>query len=100
MNGARGGQLPRRRLGEVPVGGQHLLGPVRAPGDQPAGDDGTDLVQAEAEPGDDAEVAAAAPQRPEQLGVLIVVGGADLTVGGDHPQLLRLSTVQPKRRVR
>ena len=83
----RGGQLARRRLGEVAVGGQHLLGPLRAPDDQAAGDDRADLVQAEAEPGDHPEVAAATPQRPEQLGVLLAVGDADLAVGGDDLDL-------------
>jgi hypothetical protein len=82
-----GGQLPRRLFGEVAVGGQHLIGPLRAPDDQAAGDHRADLVQAEAEPGDDPKVAATTPQGPEQLGMLVAVGGADRTVGGDDLDL-------------
>jgi hypothetical protein len=34
--------------------------------------------------GDDPEVAATAPQTPEQVGVLVVAGDDELAVGGDH----------------
>src|SRR6185312_11005364 len=47
---------------------------------------GVDLLQRqqlELDRGDDAEVAAAAAQRPEQLRVVLVGGPADLAVGGD-----------------
>jgi hypothetical protein len=40
-------------------------------------------VQADGEPGDDSEVAAAAAERPEQVWVLLRAGGADLAVRGD-----------------
>ena len=45
--------------------------------------DRADLVQAELELGDDPEVAAAAAQRPEQVGVLVVARPGDPAVGGD-----------------
>ena len=41
-------------------------------------------LELEREVGDDAEVAAAAPQPPEQVGVLVLVGHHELAVGGDH----------------
>ncbi|MGH9183784.1 MAG: hypothetical protein ACRDZ9_08290 [Acidimicrobiales bacterium] len=63
---------------------EDLVGPIEGPGDQPAVDGRAELVEAEREPGDDAEVAATAAKRPEQVGVLVAVGGADLAVGGDH----------------
>ena len=40
--------------------------------------------------GDDAEVGAGAPERPEQVGVLVAAGGADLAVGGDDLDLLEV----------
>ena len=43
---------------------------------------GPDRVQLERELGDDAEVAAAAAQAPEQVGVLVVGRGHDAAVGG------------------
>ena len=43
-----------------------------------------DGVQLELEGGDDAEVAATPAQRPEQVRVLVLAGGPDLPVGGDH----------------
>ena len=53
----------------------------RRPGDRPAGDLRPDLVETERELGHDAEVAAAAPQRPEQLGVLVARRAGDRSVG-------------------
>ena len=41
-------------------------------------------MKLELELGDDAEVAAATAERPEQVGVLVLVGADDLTPGGDH----------------
>ena len=40
-----------------------------------------DRVQLEEEAGDDAEIAAAAAQRPEQVGVLLLAGGDEAAVG-------------------
>src|SRR5205085_678511 len=42
------------------------------------------LVQLELELGDDAEVATATAQSPEQVGVFLLRGSQDSTVGGDH----------------
>ena len=52
--------------------------------DHEAGVDLGQRVEAELERGDDAEVAAAAAQRPEQLGVVVGVGADELAVGGDE----------------
>src|SRR3989304_2311073 len=49
----------------------------------PAVEDWADRVQAVLEPGDDAEVAAAAAQAPEQVRVLVLAGLDDLAVGED-----------------
>ena len=58
------------RLGDVlAVEAQHVVGPVDRVHDRAAVDVG-DRVQAVLERGHDAEVAAAAAQRPEQVGVL------------------------------
>ena len=50
--------------------------------DQHAADDRVDLVQPELEPGRDAEVAAAAADRPEQVRVRLGVHAQELAVGG------------------
>jgi hypothetical protein len=49
-----------------------------------AADDVPHRVHAELERGDDAEVAAAAAQRPEQVGVVCLAGGEHVAVGGDE----------------
>ena len=41
-------------------------------------------IQPELEVGDDAEVPAAAPHAPEEVGVLVLAGLHELAVGGDH----------------
>ena len=46
--------------------------------DQHAADDRADLVEPELEPGRDAEVAAAAADRPEQVGVRLGVHAQEL----------------------
>ena len=46
--------------------------------------DRPDVVQGELERGDDAEVPAAAAQRPEQVLVLVLARDEDAAVGGDH----------------
>ena len=51
-------------------GAQRVAAPVRSQNRNAELDDRADLVQPELELGDDAEVAAAAAQRPEQVGVL------------------------------
>ena len=57
---------------------------VERPEQQAELDHRPDLVQRELELGDDAEVAAAAADRPEQVRVLGLGGGPRLAVGGDH----------------
>src|SRR3546814_4155031 len=47
----------------------------------PGQDGGSDRVEAEFERGDHAEVAAAAPQRPEQVGVLVLRRPQPLALG-------------------
>ena len=62
-------------LGDVlAVEAQHLVGPVDRVGDRSAVDV-RDRVQPVLERGDDPEVAAPAPQRPEQVFVLVLAGG-------------------------
>ena len=63
-------QLPGRGRQELAVGREHLCAELGRP-ERRAADDGADLVQPEEERGDDAEVPAAAPERPEQVGVLV-----------------------------
>src|SRR3546814_7241005 len=59
-----------------------LPGVGRVPEDGPGQNGGPDGVQAELERGDHAEVAAAAPQRPKQVGVLVLGLPQQLAVGG------------------
>ena len=94
------GQLARCRLGEVSVGREHLVGAFGTPDDEAAGDGRADLVQAEREPGDDAEVASTAPKRPEEFGVLVTVAVRIWPSAVTISTSSRLSAVQPKRRVR
>ena len=89
-DGHGGGQLAGRGLGEHAVGAEDLLGAGGVPQDQTASDRRADQVQQEGEPSDHAEVAAAAPQRPEQLCVDLAVGGADRAVGGDDLHLVEV----------
>ena len=84
-----------RSLHDVRDDGELLGGCLRG-GDQPddhlgarrehqhPADDLVDLVEPEPQPGRDAEVAAAAPKRPEQLGMGVLVYLEQLAVGGDH----------------
>ena len=64
----------RQRRQELAVGGEQLGGLLDRPERRPADDVG-DRVRLERELGDDAEVAAAAAQRPEQLRVLVGARG-------------------------
>ena len=84
----------RRRLHD---GRDHreLLGGRVCRGDQPsdhlgacrqqehAAEDSVDLVEPETQPGRDPEVAAAAPKRPEEIGVTLLVHHEELAVRGD-----------------
>ena len=64
-------ELARGRGEELAVGGEDGAAALDRP-ERRAGDHGVDLVEAELERGDDAEVAAAAAQRPEQVRVLVL----------------------------
>ena len=99
-HGQRRGQLARRRLGEVAVGREHVVDPAGTPDDEATGDGRADLVQAKRELCDDAEVAPAAPERPEEVGVLVALGLRIWPSAVTISTSSRLSTVQPKRRVR
>ena len=75
-------QFVRRVGGEVPEELQQLGRALARVHDHPA-QDGADRVQLELERGDDPEVAAAAAQRPEQVGVLVGADPAHRAVSGD-----------------
>ena len=91
----RGDERQRRRLQDVRDHRELLRGRVRR-GDQPGdhvgargeqqhpADDVVDLVEPEPQPGRDTEVAAAAPERPEEIGVRLLVHLEQLAVGGHH----------------
>jgi hypothetical protein len=64
-------ELVGRFGGEVPIEPQHVGGVVGRPEDRPGHHGRADGVQSEPNRGDDAEVAAAASQRPEQIGVFV-----------------------------
>ena len=71
------------RLGPVAPGLEHLRGAL--PGeDQPAGEDGLEREERVLEGRDDAEVAAAAAQREEEVALVRVVDAVELAVGRDQ----------------
>ena len=69
---------------ELAVEAQDVGGVLGRPEHRSGQDGGSDWVQPEPERGDDPEVSAAAPQRPEQLGVVAGRCPDDVAVGGDH----------------
>ena len=75
-------QVAGRLRQEVAVGGENLRAALDRPERRP-GDDRVELVQPEEEGGDDSEVAAAAPDRPVEVGVL-VRAGADALAAREH----------------
>ena len=89
-NGAGGAFSPAIRVpmsarevrDEVAAEAQHLAPRSTTPEEEPEVDDRPDLVQPELERGHDAEVAAAAAECPEQVGVLVGRGAQDPPVGG------------------
>ena len=86
----------RRPLAEQPQQLGVVLGREE---DQPGVHDRPDRVQGELELRDDAEVAAAAAQAPEQVGVLALAGVHEAPVGGDHVGATRLSQARPCLRI-
>ena len=79
-----GAELVGRFGDEVPVEAQHVGGILGRPEDRSGHHGRADGVQREPERGDDAEVAAAAAQRPEQVGVFVGGRPDDAALGGDH----------------
>ena len=76
------GQLVGERRGELPVERERRRR-VRQRVQHRPGQHLADRVEAVFERGHDPEVAAAAAEGPEQVGVLVVAGGQDISVGGD-----------------
>nr|WP_239640384.1 hypothetical protein [Halogeometricum pallidum] len=77
------GDLVRGIGDELAVGGHHLGRIVERTDKQAREHLGTDLVEVELEGRDDTEVAAA-PEPPEEVGVLVLAGVDETTVGRDH----------------
>ena len=73
-------QLVGRGGGELAVEAQNLRRVVQRVEDRPGEHDRPDRVQAVLERGDDAEVAAAAADAPEQIGVVVLAGGDELAL--------------------
>lgn len=80
-------ELPRRTGGQGPVGAEHLGSPVERPGDQAADDVRSDLVEAEAEAGHDADVRPRPAYRPEEVRVLVARRATQHAVGRDDLDL-------------
>jgi hypothetical protein len=79
-----GAELVGRLGDEVPVEAQHVGGVVGRPEDGPGHHRRAEGMQRELERGDDAEIAATASQRPEQIRVLVRGRLHDAAIGGDH----------------
>ena len=77
-----GGDLRRQVAGPLGPGAEHLARALHRP-DEPAGVRLRNGVEGDLDLGDDAEAAAAAPERPEQVRVRLRVGADDLALGGD-----------------
>ena len=77
------GDLVGHRPDPVPPGVEHLGRPLPRE-EQRSRVDLRDRVEAELERGHDAEVAAAAAERPEELGLVVGVHAAERAVGGDE----------------
>ncbi len=88
-------ELVRAVRDPVAVEAQHLRCVLHRPEDRPRHDVGTHGTQPELEVGDDAEVPATASHTPEQVGVLVLAGLHELSVGGDHVHRLQLVDREP-----
>jgi hypothetical protein len=80
---------------ELSVEAQDVGGVVGRPEHRSGHDGGADWVQREPERTDDAEVPAAAAQRPEQVGVIIGRRPHDLALRGDHLGLYEIVDGEP-----
>src|SRR5919206_3437615 len=76
--------LVRRLLHEVAIEAHELSGCRARMQYHPGEHDRAHRVEAKLELGHDAEVAAAALEAPEEVGVFVLAGSDDLTVGGHH----------------
>jgi hypothetical protein len=85
-----GRELPRRIGRDLVIGMEDLVRALERPRDPAAVDGRADLVQTEREAGDDAEVAPAAPERPEEVGVFLPADAANLAVRCDDLDLLEV----------
>ena len=88
-------QLVGRRGDELAVEAQHLAGVLERVEDRPGQHDRPDRVQPVLERGDDAEVAAAAADAPEQVGVLSSLAVTSSPSAVTRSTESRLSTVAP-----
>ena len=79
---------------EVAIGAHDLVAHARRPDERPAETIG-DGMRLEQEAGDDAEIAAAAAQRPEQVGILGLAGGHEAAVGKHDVGLEEVVDGQP-----
>jgi hypothetical protein len=78
------GQRVRRAGGELAEEPEDVAGARRGMEDRSGQDGRPDLVQAVLEGGDDAEVAAASPEAPEEVRVLALAGAHEARVGRHH----------------
>ena len=94
MEGEEAVQLARSGRQELAVDGEDVGAELDRP-ERRAGDHGADLVQPEEERGDDAEVPAAAPDRPVEVGVLLGVGAHALAAREHELRLEEVVDAQP-----
>jgi hypothetical protein len=88
-------QLVRRLRYPVAVEAQNLRRLAHRPEDRPCQHGRADRVEAELELGDDAEVAAAAAQAPEQVLILGLACPHELAIGGHEVDRLQLVDREP-----
>jgi len=88
-------ELIGRVGGEVTVEAQYVDGVLGRPEHRSGEHGGADAVQRETERGDDAEVAAPAAQRPEQVGVIVGRRPDNLALGGDQLGLHQVVDGEP-----
>src|SRR4029453_9905300 len=90
-----GPELVGRVGDEVPVEAQDIDGVLGRPEDRSGHDGGAEGVQREPERAHDAEVPATAPQRPEQVGVVVGRRPHDVAARGDHLGLHEIVDGEP-----
>ena len=88
-------ELVGRFGGEVPVEAQHVGGVVGRPEDGPGQHGRAEGMQSEPERSDDAEVAAPAPQRPEEIRVFFRARRYDEPSARTTSAEMRLSHARP-----